>query len=85
MKQLITHFSDHKMIDTDKHNYIRYRIGRLKHELWLRNRKRNDITIDEYDKFIIDNLKTGKTCIFCLLYTSPSPRDLSTSRMPSSA
>ena len=25
---------------------------------------------------------TGKTC---LLYTSPSPRDLSTSRMPSSA
>ena len=25
------------------------------------------------------------TCISCLLYTSPSPRDLSTSRMPSSA
>ena len=28
------------------------------------------------------NPATGKTC---LLYTSPSPRDLSTSRMPSSA
>ena len=28
----------------------------------------------------------GLTCIeACLLYTSPSPRDLSTSRMPSSA
>ena len=26
-----------------------------------------------------------KTELFCLLYTSPSPRDLSTSRMPSSA
>ena len=26
-----------------------------------------------------------RTCITCLLYTSPSPRDLSTSRMPSSA
>ena len=25
------------------------------------------------------------TCTICLLYTSPSPRDLSTSRMPSSA
>ena len=25
------------------------------------------------------------TCLTCLLYTSPSPRDLSTSRMPSSA
>ena len=24
-------------------------------------------------------------CVVCLLYTSPSPRDLSTSRMPSSA
>ena len=27
----------------------------------------------------------GPTAITCLLYTSPSPRDLSTSRMPSSA
>ena len=32
-------------------------------------------------------LKIAKTleCKVCLLYTSPSPRDLSTSRMPSSA
>ena len=31
--------------------------------------------------------KTGRVAhyTFCLLYTSPSPRDLSTSRMPSSA
>ena len=27
----------------------------------------------------------GIICMICLLYTSPSPRDLSTSRMPSSA
>ena len=27
----------------------------------------------------------GQMYMFCLLYTSPSPRDLSTSRMPSSA
>ena len=27
----------------------------------------------------------GTFCYRCLLYTSPSPRDLSTSRMPSSA
>ena len=34
------------------------------------------------------NVKGSKTAIYCkhcLLYTSPSPRDLSTSRMPSSA
>ena len=30
-------------------------------------------------------LLTGRHHISCLLYTSPSPRDLSTSRMPSSA
>ena len=28
---------------------------------------------------------TGADVTICLLYTSPSPRDLSTSRMPSSA
>ena len=29
--------------------------------------------------------KDSGTITYCLLYTSPSPRDLSTSRMPSSA
>ena len=31
------------------------------------------------------NLREGIKVFSCLLYTSPSPRDLSTSRMPSSA
>ena len=34
---------------------------------------------------IIINNDNYKEAVFCLLYTSPSPRDLSTSRMPSSA
>ena len=34
-----------------------------------------------YEEFLDD----WKPYYFCLLYTSPSPRDLSTSRMPSSA
>ena len=46
-----------------------------------------------YSSEIIVELKNEKNedmannmqIIFCLLYTSPSPRDLSTSRMPSSA
>ena len=33
----------------------------------------------------VDNEHPGLNQKFCLLYTSPSPRDLSTSRMPSSA
>ena len=32
----------------------------------------------------LNGLNIG-ACMHCLLYTSPSPRDLSTSRMPSSA
>ena len=35
--------------------------------------------------FTSDGAPMGNLCIDCLLYTSPSPRDLSTSRMPSSA
>ena len=37
-------------------------------------------------KFIFTERTTlSELFIYCLLYTSPSPRDLSTSRMPSSA
>ena len=40
---------------------------------------------DEYQR-LKDKLKEAYTeTKICLLYTSPSPRDLSTSRMPSSA
>ena len=34
---------------------------------------------------MIANIAPGSNSCYCLLYTSPSPRDLSTSRMPSSA
>ena len=33
----------------------------------------------------VDRIRDGRSFATCLLYTSPSPRDLSTSRMPSSA
>ena len=45
--------------------------------------------IPDYPKSHIHGIPEDQTCIdelnSCLLYTSPSPRDLSTSRMPSSA
>ena len=37
------------------------------------------------DEERIEALYTDLSYLTCLLYTSPSPRDLSTSRMPSSA
>ena len=41
---------------------------------------------EEVDNLVKRMKQSGVTDIIsCLLYTSPSPRDLSTSRMPSSA
>ena len=40
---------------------------------------------DAVNKIIEENEGTAYELWDCLLYTSPSPRDLSTSRMPSSA
>ena len=46
------------------------------------------LELEEISSFSEENItrliKKANICI-CLLYTSPSPRDLSTSRMPSSA
>ena len=51
-------------------------------------RYEDDITVDRKQILAIKEWlknKKSNTEIACLLYTSPSPRDLSTSRMPSSA
>ena len=44
-----------------------------------------DLQFSGNKAFQSDKLKEGMKGMGCLLYTSPSPRDLSTSRMPSSA
>ena len=68
-------------------------------ELWYEKEKRDrrssiEWTVEDFDKFIsqlkleqkiLANQLEIETSHLCLLYTSPSPRDLSTSRMPSSA
>ena len=41
--------------------------------------------LNEEDNTILSLQSLNESDISCLLYTSPSPRDLSTSRMPSSA
>ena len=42
-------------------------------------------TLDGLTNINIESRQEGAGFYSCLLYTSPSPRDLSTSRMPSSA
>ena len=39
----------------------------------------------EVDETLFEEVRQALLIYNCLLYTSPSPRDLSTSRMPSSA
>ena len=48
-------------------------------------RKATNLVVDELDHEFLNNLEPFSEDNPCLLYTSPSPRDLSTSRMPSSA
>ena len=42
-------------------------------------------TSPEYFAEIVETMSNGRMKISCLLYTSPSPRDVEESRMPSSA
>ena len=46
--------------------------------------KLSNVQLD-LEKFLVGDLVAYGQFQDCLLYTSPSPRDLSTSRMPSSA
>ena len=49
----------------------------------LKRLRHHETPIEKYKRKLQQRRKARRRC--CLLYTSPSPRDLSTSRMPSSA
>ena len=44
-----------------------------------------DLDLGHYERFISSKMTKRNNFTTCLLYTSPSPRDISGSRMPSSA
>ena len=60
-------------IDVQNTNYV----------MELKNREKYNP--EDFDGSLIEKMKYDYLVNNCLLYTSPSPRDLSTSRMPSSA
>ena len=61
--------------------------AKRREELGLPPRQKNELNkSDRYLPWLpITKSRIKKYPYICLLYTSPSPRDLSTSRMPSSA
>lgn len=65
MSKLIEFFESGNIKDDWKTQYIRYRLGRLKHQYWLWNRKYKDkVLIDDYDYSILQNCQLGTTAFF---------------------
>lgn len=65
MTKLIEFFNQSSIKKDWKTQYIRYRLGRLKHQYWLWNRKRDqNLLVDEYDYFILKNCQPGTTVFF---------------------
>lgn len=62
----ILEFFNQSTIKSDwKTQYIRYRLGRLKHQYWLWNRKRKkNFLVDSHDYFILKNCQPGTTAFF---------------------
>ena len=60
--------------------------GRIQYAVaYLTKELQKQLPLDKHPRLRIDGEVCGHRFNGCLLYTSPSPRDLSTSRMPSSA
>ena len=71
--------------DADPAVLSKYVLALLKKDTPLDTMRAN--CVKELEDFLEDKTRGFVDALFrnCLLYTSPSPRDLSTSRMPSSA
>lgn len=63
--KFIEAFNQYPMRKDWKTLYTRYRLGRLKHQYWLWNRKHKDEAyVDKYDYFILKNCQPGKTLFY---------------------
>ncbi len=70
---LMTYWEGKKILDNDRRNFV------------SRTKYNRDSITELIRGFVDGTAQIGAHLMICLLYTSPSPRDLSTSRMPSSA
>ena len=90
---LLRKWTDEQLLDDHRicHLWAGKNWKTLPHELTKQEVKRfHDLLVEEmrrrgFEHHTPIKLSRPTYAIVCLLYTSPSPRDLSTSRMPSSA
>jgi len=65
MTNIIENFNQSRIKPDWKTQYLRYRLGRLKHQYWLVNRKNpSRAIIDTYDYSILKNCQAGTTAFF---------------------
>ena len=70
--------------NVEKKNYLRIKTsGQIDFEKQIYLYNLNETGKPGFE--VINPIKIGNEDYFCLLYTSPSPRDYAASRMPSSA
>ena len=63
--KIVRHYSElENNIQDQKSAYLRYRVGKIKHALWLKTRKSNENYITKYDEYILKMIQPGKTGIF---------------------
>ena len=88
MLQQSLNFSDNMTLDKmgsrypSRLSFSRSMLRRLFFDNWKISKSRFDLDDNGYGTVVYEITINNN---ICLLYTSPSPRDLSTSRMPSSA
>ena len=74
-----------RLIELRRQRHMSQRLLAYKLQLRGYDMDKNVITRIETNKRYVTDIELKALTEICLLYTSPSPRDLSTSRMPSSA
>jgi hypothetical protein len=64
MQKVIGRYNDATLKGSFIQRYRLWKFGKPKHNYYMRNRKSSVLTFDQYDKYIIENLKPGKTIIY---------------------
>jgi len=64
MQKIIGRYDDATLKGSFTQRYRVWKFGKPKHNYYMRNRKSDVLTFDQYDKYIIENLKPGKTIIY---------------------
>jgi len=63
--KIVKHYKELTPKTIDKKTaYLRYRVSKIKHELWLKSRKSNKVYLTSYDNYILGKLQPGATAIF---------------------